>query len=67
MYAELNPHKTHSIPIISSRTPHPPLILCELEVSSSFKLLGVTINNKLTFENHIRNIASSIAKKNLAY
>ena len=43
-------------------TPHPPLTLCEmdLEVSSSHKLLGVTLD-KLTFENQICNIAFSIA------
>ena len=65
---EFNPHKTDSISIRQSRTPYlpqPPLTLCELdlEVSSSLKLLGVTIDDKLTFEKHIRNIASSIAQK----
>ena len=45
--------------------PHPLLTLygLDLEVSSSFKLLGVTIDDKLTFEKHIRKIASSIAQK----
>ena len=65
---KLNPRKTHSIIISRSRTPyplHPPLTLCglDLEVSSSLKLLGVTIDDKLTFEKHVRNIASSIAQK----
>ena len=51
---KINPRKTHSITISRSRTPyltHPPLISCEfvLEVSSSHKLLGVTIDDKLTF------------------
>ena len=69
---KLNPHKTQSIIISRSRTPypsHPPLTLCgfDLEVSSSFKLLGVTIDDKLTFEKHIRNISSSIAQKNWSY
>ena len=32
-------------------------------LSSFFKLLGVIIDGKLTFEKHIRNIASSIAQK----
>ena len=48
-----------------SRTPHPPhplLTLCglNLEVSSTLKLLGVTLDDKLSFENHIRNTVSSI-------
>ena len=65
---KLNPRKTHSIIISRSRTPyppHPPLTLCgfNMEVSSSLKLLGVTIDDKLTFENHIRNIASSFTGK----
>ena len=65
---KLNHRKTHSIIISRSRTPypfHPPLTLCglDLEVSSSLKRLGVTIDDKLTFEKHVRNIASSIAQK----
>ena len=35
----------------------------DLKVSSSRKLLGVTLDDKLTFEKHVRNIASSIAQK----
>ena len=56
--------KNPSITISCSRTPHPPLTLCgiDMEVSSSLKLLGVTIDNKLTFEKQISNIASSIAQ-----
>ena len=40
-------------------------VLCGLylEVSSSLRLLGVKIDNKLTFEKNICNIASSIAQK----
>ena len=69
---KLNPRKTHSIIISQSRTPnppHPPLTLCglDLEVSSSLKFLGVTLDDKLAFEKHIRNIASSIAQKNWFY
>ena len=65
---KLNPRKTQSITISRSMTPytpHPPLTLCgiDLEVSSFLKLLGVTIDDKLTFEKHIRNISSSIAQK----
>ena len=60
---KLNSHKTHSISINRSRTPYPPhlpLNLCglDLEISSSLKLLGVTIDDKLTFEKNIPNIAS---------
>ena len=60
---KLDPRKTYSVTISCSRTPHPPLTLCglDLEVSSSLKLLGVTIDNKLNFEKHICNINSSIA------
>ena len=65
---KLNPNKTHTIIVSRSRTPqpaHPPLSLCgsRLELSNSLKLLGVTIDNKLTFEKHIRSLAASIAQK----
>ena len=65
---KLNPSKTHSMIVSRSRTdypPHPPLHLCgtTLEVSNSLKLLGVTLDSKLTFEKHIRNMASSISQK----
>ena len=62
---KLNPRKTHSITISRYRTPYPPLTLCGLamEVSSSLKFLGVTLDDNLTFENHNFNLASSIAQK----
>ena len=46
---KLYPRKTHCITISQSRTPYPPLILCgfDVQVSSSFKLLGGTGDNKL--------------------
>ena len=49
---KLNPSKTHSIIINLSRTPHSPLTLSgfDLEVSSSYELLGVTFDDKLTFD-----------------
>ena len=61
----LNLRKPHSITINRFRTPHPPLTLCglDLEVSSCLKLIGVRIDNKLTFKKHNHNIASSIAQK----
>ena len=42
---------------------HPPLSLCgvELETFTFLKLLGIVLDNKLTFEICIRNIAISIA------
>ena len=44
---KLNPFKTHSVTIGHSKTPHSLLIGCglDLEVSSSLKLLGVTIKS----------------------
>ena len=65
---KLNPSKTHSIIVSRSKTPlppHPRLSLCgtPLEVSSSLKLLGVVLDDKLSFEKHLRSVASSVAQK----
>ena len=65
---KLNPNKTQSIIVSRSRTlypAHPDLELCgsSIAVSSYFKLLGVLIDDKLTFEKHIRTLASSISQK----
>ena len=65
---KLNPSKTHSIIVSRSKTPlppHPRLSLCGtlLEVSSSLKLLGVFLDDKLSFEKHLRSVASSVAQK----
>ena len=62
-----NSLKTNTIIISRYRTPHSPLTLCELdlEISSSFEFLGVTFDDKLTFEKHICNIACSIAQKTI--
>ena len=62
---KLNPRKIHSITIILSRALHHPLTLCglDLEISSSPKLLEVTLDVKLTFEKHIRNLVSFIIWK----
>ena len=62
---KLNPHKTHSITLSRSRKPyppHPPLTFYRLDWKflAYLKLLGVTIDKKLTFKKHI---ASSIAQK----
>ena len=65
----LNPRKSTSI-VNKSRSrilnpPHPNLIIniYLLAINDSFKLLGVLFDNKLTFEKHIRSVASSIAQK----
>ena len=64
----LNPNKSQSIIVSRSRTidpPHPPLYLsgAQVLISDSIKLLGVTLDNKLTFETHIRQVSISIAQK----
>ena len=65
---KLNPNKTYSINISRSRNAlpqHSPLSLCrnELEISTFLKLLGIVLDNKITFEMQIRNIAISITQK----
>ena len=65
---KLNPNKTHLIIVSRSRTAlqqYLPLSLCrvELETSTFLKLLGIVLYDKLTFEMHICNIASSIVQK----
>ena len=52
---KLNPRKTLNYYQSFLDTGEP-----DLEVSSFLKLLGITIDDKLTIEKHIRNIASSI-------
>ena len=65
---KLNPLKTQSMIISRSRTlyPHHPDLRIDnavLVTSNSFKILGVTFDSKLTFEKHIRNVASGISQK----
>ena len=65
---KLNAIKTHSITISRSRTldpPHPPLHISGNRVKEvdNMRLLGVTLDPKLTFEKHIRLLSSSIAQK----
>ena len=60
---KLNPSKTQCMMVSRSRTHlslHPELCINEtvLSTSDSFKILGVTFDKKLTFEEHICNIAS---------
>ena len=64
----LNSKKTQSLIISRSRTldpPHPVLIISDtrLTTNSSIKILGVTLDSKLTFEQHIRSVSASVAQK----
>ena len=65
---KLNPTKSQSITVSRSRTiipPHSTLFMdgSPLSISKSIKLLGVTLDNKLTFEEHLRTVSTSIAQK----
>ena len=65
---KLNPNKTQSMTVSRSRTlnpRHPDLAIdnVSLSTSDSFKILGVTLDSKFTFEKHIRSLSSSIAQK----
>ena len=65
---KLNPSKTQNMIVSRSRTLlplHPDLHIdgMALNASDFFKVLGVTFDKKLTFEKHIRNIASSVSQK----
>ena len=65
---KLNPKKTQTIYFSRSRTlqpAHPPLVINDetLKVSDQMRMLGVIIDSKLSFEPHIRSLASSISRK----
>ena len=65
---KLNPNKTQSIIVSRLRTVdpvHPDLLLrcAPIKVASSLRLLGVTIDNKVSFGKYIRTLASSISQK----
>ena len=65
---KLNPKKTQSMIISRSRTPNPPhselrIDGAVLAICNAFKILGLTFDSKLTFEKHIRNVASGISQK----
>ena len=64
----LNPSKSRSLVVSRSRTlepPHPDLIVDgeTIENCSSIKLLGVIFDSKLSFEDHLRSVTSSISQK----
>ena len=65
---KLNPTKTQSMIMGRSRTeyPHHSSLYINgiaLTTTTSFKVLGVTLDSKLTFEDHIRSVSSSVAQK----
>ena len=56
----LNPRKSISVMVSRSRTINPQH---SLVMGDLFKLLGVLFDKKLTFEKHLRSVATSIAQK----
>ena len=59
---------THNLIISRSRTlnpEHPQIVIGDTIVSESIsiKLLGVTLDSKLTFETHLRSVASAVSSK----
>ena len=65
---KLNASKTQSMIVSRSRTLdpiHPDLLIdnVPLTTCNSFKILGVILDSKFTFEKHIRSVSSSIAQK----
>ena len=65
---KLNPQKTQSMIVSRSRTlnpNHPSLVIGDtvLDNCNSCRILGVTFDNKFTFEKHIRSVSSSISQK----
>ena len=65
---QLNPSKSKSLIVSRSRTlfpAHPDIIIGDVAIPncSFVKLLGVTLDPKLTFERHLRDVASMISQK----
>ena len=65
---KLNASKTQNMIVSRSRTLdplHPDLYIDNVPLATcdSFKILGVTLDSKFTFEKHVRNVSSSIAQK----
>ena len=65
---KLNANKTQSMIVSRSRTlvpNHPDLAIEDvvLHTCDSFKILGIMFDRKFTFEQHIRNVSSTVAQK----
>ena len=65
---KLNAGKTKTMLVSRSRTPdppHPPLVIegVPLKESESLVVLGVTLDSKFIFEDHLRGLASRVASK----
>ena len=65
---KLNPNKSKEMIVSRSRTlvpEHPNLLINGVIInrSNQLKLLGVTLDSKLTFETHLRNMARGISQK----
>ena len=65
---KLNPSKSKELIVSRSRThlpEHPNLSIngALIDQADQLKLLGVTLDSKLTFEAHLRNVSRSISQK----
>ena len=65
---KLNPSKSHSIVFSRSRTQlpsHPNINVGDVTIPNctTLRLLGVILDSKLTFEAHLRGVASSVSQK----
>ena len=63
----VNPNKTKALVVSRSRTVNPPhcdLVLSRVFISSGANLdiLGLKFDIRLTFENHVRGIVSSVSQ-----
>ena len=64
---KLNPSKSHSMIISRSRVAlpeHPDIVVGSdvVPMCTSIRLLGVTLDSKLTFESHLRTLSTSISR-----
>ena len=64
----MNPNKTKALVVSRSRTVHPPhgdLVLSVVSISASpnLDILGVKLDSRLTFEDHVRGIVSSVSQR----
>ena len=71
---DINFTKTYAMFITNSRSVLPEILelhdevnTIKIQVVSTFKLLGVTLDNKLTFTKHVQETCLTINKKTLLY